>query len=547
MRKIQQKQIFDTLEIIKDAQIAKNYADCQDGALALCDFIESITNKGEKTVNLLEKYCELLFNANSGNIGETALQVHFNSIVKSVQEELKPTRLEIAFISHMSALSDTMETIYKAAKADPNCDAYWIPVPYYEVTPTGETTQKLFESLDNYSDDFELVDWQTYDIETRQPDIVFHCNLYTSNKTDEKLIPVNFSVEILREYINMIVYIPYFAQDSLLECPEFMVDHGSLFSNKVIVPSEKSKLEYMLAFKATLTKTHLAKIIPLGSPSFKIAWGFPSFENTEKFIPLGSPKYDKVLISKREEFTFPVEWCKIIQNKKIILYNTTIETMRENNITDYLNKIDNILTFFAKNTSIILWWRPHPFMEKQISYNHPLGLKTYQNIVDNYKAAAYGLFDESPNLHRAIACTNGYYGDKNSLLHLYAVSGKPLILQDVTFDNSQINNQQNIDHLKNVFFPKTPQTTAEELFHHENENLQLHDLYNFVLHGDYTQADILAQQKATIKIFGLPEDDLSGNLIYNYVKTETLGRVPTRQNASNLLKCSYENKSRAIR
>ncbi|MCL1986372.1 MAG: hypothetical protein FWG64_00145 [Firmicutes bacterium] len=523
MRKIQQKQIFDTLEIIKDAQIAKNYTDCQEGALALCDFIESITNKGEKTVNLLEKYCELLFNANSGNIGETALQVHFNSIVKSVREELKPTRLEIAFISHISAMSDTMETIYKAAKADPNCDAYWIPVPYYEVTPTGETTEKLFEPLDNYSEDFELTDWQTYDIEVRQPDVIFHYNLYDETTITYR-IHSNFYNKRLQKFTDMLVYIPYFAQESLIESHEYMLLLGCIFSHKVIVPSQKLKEEYFDT--AELSKNKYPGIVELYNANVDLSKrpNYGNIDNSSKYIALGSPKYDKVMISERNQFELPTNWKDLTKGKKVILYNTTLTTLIENDVAQYLQKISATLNFFADNTSTILWWRPHPLMLALLSNSFPNYFETYQNIVDNYKSAAYGIFDDTPNLHRAIACTDGYYGDKNSLLHLYAVSGKPLILQDVTFNNSQTNNQQNIDHLKNVFFPQKPQTTAEELFHHENENLQLHDLYNFALHGDYTQADILAQQKATIKIFGLPEDDLSGNLIYNYVKTETLDK-----------------------
>ncbi|MCL1988580.1 MAG: CDP-glycerol glycerophosphotransferase family protein [Firmicutes bacterium] len=508
MRKIQQKQIFDTLEIIKESQISQNYADCQNGALALCDFIENITKTGTKTVNLLEKYCELLFNANNGNIGETALQLHFNSIVKSAQDELQPKSLEIAFISHMSAMSDTMETIYKAAKADSNCDAYWIPVPYYEVAPTGEITEKLFEPLDNYSDDFELVDWQTYNLEMRQPDVIFHCNLYNENARSY-VIHSNFSRATLRKFTNLLIYVPYFAQDSLLDSPESMtLDYQS---HKIIVPSQKAQQEYIFANQQLMAASNVEHFEQ-------------DISNPNRFVVLGSPKYDKVLISKREQFALPTEWLNIIQNKKIILYNTTLQSMGENTDTDYFMKINIVLSFFAENNDVILWWRPHPLAENHIKGVGSYYFDIYKKIVDLYKTSAYGIFDESPNLHRAIACADGYYGDKNSLLHLYAASGKPLILQKVTFDNRKSDNSQNIDNLKNVFFHKMPQTTLESLFHHENENLQLNDLYNFVLHGDYTQADILAQQKATIKIFGLPLNDLSGNLIYDYVKTEILGK-----------------------
>jgi hypothetical protein len=50
-----------------------------------------------------------------------------------VKTELKPNQIEVAFLSYKASMSDCIETIYLAAKADPMCDAYWIPIPYYTI------------------------------------------------------------------------------------------------------------------------------------------------------------------------------------------------------------------------------------------------------------------------------------------------------------------------------------------------------------------------------------------------------------------------------
>lgn len=58
-------------------------------------------------------------------------------------------------------------------------------------------------------------------------------------------------------------------------------------------------------------------------------------------------------------------------------------------------------------------------------------LEQYQEIVREYKAGDWGIYDDTPDLHRAIALSDAYYGDQSSLVELYQVTGKPIMLQDV--------------------------------------------------------------------------------------------------------------------
>ena len=137
MRKHHQRNILELLETIKEAQSAGLYADCQDGALSVGEFIEDIEGEGTQTVALLEEYCDLLFQASNGEIGEKQLSKHLVKVENTVKSELKPNRIEVAFLSYKASMSDSLETIYLAAKEDPDCDAYWIPIPYYDRRPDG--------------------------------------------------------------------------------------------------------------------------------------------------------------------------------------------------------------------------------------------------------------------------------------------------------------------------------------------------------------------------------------------------------------------------
>ena len=73
MKKHQQKQLLDILKTIEQAQASELYADCQECAISIGEFIEEIEGEGTQTVTLLEEYCELLYKASLGEAGQKAL------------------------------------------------------------------------------------------------------------------------------------------------------------------------------------------------------------------------------------------------------------------------------------------------------------------------------------------------------------------------------------------------------------------------------------------------------------------------------------------
>jgi hypothetical protein len=55
----------------------------------------------------------------------------------------------------------------------------------------------------------------------------------------------------------------------------------------------------------------------------------------------------------------------------------------------------------------------------------------YNGIVEEYKQEAYGIFDETPDLHRSIVWSDAYYGDTSSVLALYRDTGKPMMIINI--------------------------------------------------------------------------------------------------------------------
>lgn len=182
----------------------------------------------------------------------------------------------------------------------------------------------------------------------------------------------------MKKYTDKLVYIPYFVLDEIDPDNEQAVEAmkhfcfmpGIINADKVIVQSEDMKKiyinEYLKAAKEHgLQGKHLDR------------------EYLEhKFLGLGSPKYDRVCATRKEDLNIPQEWLHVIERadgswKKIILYNTGIAALLTFN-EKWVDKIENVLKIFMENQDeIALLWRPHPLIESTMKSMRPEVLEKY--------------------------------------------------------------------------------------------------------------------------------------------------------------------------
>jgi len=427
MRRLQQKQILELVQTLKEAaaEIRRLFADndipdvisllagCQDVALQIGEFIESIKGEGTKTVSLLEEYCETLYriSAEAETIGAGSvkkLDKQLALIENSANTELKPGKIEIAFISHKASMSDSIESIYLAANEDPNCDAFWITVPYYDRMSNGTLGRMHYEGADCYGKNIECTDWRGYDMETRRPDVIFTFAPYDAGNYMTAIHP-DYYCERLRNLTDLLVYVPYFVVVD--ELPgHFCALAGCVYAHKVIVQSEKTRDDYIRLFREEYGEQY-------GKPE-------------DKFVALGSPKFDKVISTKRSDCTMPDEWLKLIGDRKVILYNTSVASILACDEA-YLKKLRSVLGTFKSRGDVALWWRPHPLSETTYESMRPGLAKEYKEIVREYIRGGWGIYDDTPELHRAIAMSDAYYGDRSSLIAMYGITGKPALIQAV--------------------------------------------------------------------------------------------------------------------
>jgi len=326
-------------------------------------------------------------------------------------------KIEVAFISFKADMFDSLESIALAAIADHSCEVYVVPVPYYDRLPCGKLGDMYYEG-DYYPSSINITDWRSYSIDKRKPDIIFTNNLYDDANRVTSIHP-DFHSKRLKGFTGLLTYVPYFVcLDDVKE--HLCVNKGTMYADKVILQSERVRQNYIRAFKEFETENNCA--------------GYFGDLQT-KFVALGSPKFDKIINTKNEKHSVPEEWISLINNsddsrKSIVFYNTTINAALEGNIA-YLRKIRLVFEIFQKWDDVVLLWRPHPLSEATFKTMRPRLYDEYKRIADEYIKEGFGIFDNTHNLHRAIALSDCYYGDMSSVVPLFGYAGKPAMIQNI--------------------------------------------------------------------------------------------------------------------
>lgn len=327
----------------------------------------------------------------------------------STETEIKK---EVVFLPYKASMWDSLESVWQAAAADKaHCNTYVVPIPYADLNPDRSAREWHCEAED-FPSYVPVLDWRDFTLEklrAMHPDIIFihnpydDCNYVTS-------VDAQYYSKNLKECTDELVYIPYFVMGE--ELPEtFCEMPGVFYADHVIVQSEAHKKQY--------EKHYFGIKAPEG-----------------KFLPLGSPKFDKVLSSRKQDFHLPKAWADRIKDRKVILYNTSLSTLLKYN-QDYLQKLEEVMHFFRGKSDVALWWRPHPLMEASLTSMRPMLYPAYEQIKNRYIEEAWGIYDDSPNLYRAITYSDAYYGDWSSLVWLYQKTGKPILIQSIEGETAE--------------------------------------------------------------------------------------------------------------
>lgn len=330
------------------------------------------------------------------DIGEAADKIKESIIL--LDNELfneAEVKLEIAFMPYKASMWDSLESIWLTAKADPSCEVYVVPIPYYDRNPDHSFTKYHYEG-EKFPSEVPITHYNDYKVAVRKPDIIYIHNPYDNQNFVTSVDPNYYSYE-LKKYTDTLVYVPYYSTSGAMSegqryCSAYYhVDF-------IVLQAEK----YRRFFDGSLPD--------------------------EKFIVAGSPKFDRVIKICNNPPEPPKDWKLKMEGKRVYFFNTSIGGFLANTEL-FLKKMKYVFENVAANDNVCLIWRPHPLLESTINSMRPQYAEVYFKLKRFFIDNNLGIFDETPDITNTIAYCDAYIGDSGtSVVSLFGVAGKPIFI-----------------------------------------------------------------------------------------------------------------------
>lgn len=288
----------------RNAPEAESLAGCQEMAIRIGNLLETYGNDGEKFVHMLEDYCEYIYQISiSHDMAQCRklmkkIRKLMAKVYNGIRFEIQEDRKEIVFLPYKASMWDSLESVWRAAINDERCDVYVVPIPYFDRRPDGTLGEMHYEGGE-YPEYVSVTFWKEFSIEEHMPDVIYIHNPYDQNNYVTSVHP-DFYAAKLRKYTDKLVYIPYFTSLDSNIPQHLVVVPGVLYAHNVIVQSEKARRIYIKALHEFEKQNHCENFFG---------------KQEDKILALGSPKYDKVLLTKKENISIPPDWQKIMESQ----------------------------------------------------------------------------------------------------------------------------------------------------------------------------------------------------------------------------------------
>lgn len=406
-------------------------AKCQETAIALGTYIESVKGEGTETVGRLETYCEEVYRIyETVTIHEGGVAWEDNKTMGTLAEEIADSvkreidlRQEMVFLPCRASEWDALESVWRAAKEDPDCIVFVIPIPWFSKKSDGSFGEMHYEA-ELFPSYVPLTDYRTFDYEGHYPDVIYIQNPYDAYNLSMSVHPFFYS-ENMKKYTERLVYLPPFTVKEIMPEDQRAIENikyccivpGVVHADRIIVQSERMRQIYIQILTDAAGK------------ETREIW-------EEKILGLGSPKTDQKNKQDIEEMDLPKEWLIKMKNpdgglKKVVLYGTSAAVLMEYQEMA-LEKMKRVFAAFReKQEEMLLLWMPEHISETGMTEREPALWEAYQKLMRQYAKEDTGILDCSGDAERAAAVCSAYYGDGGYAAQLCIRKGVPVMLQEV--------------------------------------------------------------------------------------------------------------------
>ena len=433
MRKSIKKQLLQLLITLKEAhdeirmylQTEENtkvyhlLADCQECAVSFGGTIEQFDKTQEKIIKDLEEYCEYLFEIsvcldrndqlNSAEIREK-LNQYIETIYHETENNIKVT-LKITFMPYKASMWTSLESIWEAAAGDENCEVKVVVIPYYTLDSNGNEAELNYEAA-LFPDYVPITDYRAYALESERPDMIFIHNPYDGDNNVTR-VPEQYYSYNLKQYTERLIYSPYglMGYYNPSQGAFMCVTNAVHSSDKVLVQSEKVKNIY-------------------------INHGI----ERNKILALGSPKIDAVIKGLKEPKTYPPEWKRKLEGRKVFLLNTHLSYFiywynyqkkyeKKESLAEWTH--ENILDNLLNREDCALIWRPHPLLKDTLKSRELYTTLDFIELCERrIQESDNGVLDTKGDYALSFRLSDALITTYSSMISEYMISGKPVYIYE---------------------------------------------------------------------------------------------------------------------
>lgn len=405
MRDYEKKRYKDGLTIIKKLCSKLNTVemDCAQEILLECQqYLMTLEAELEKELqredvsSLLSELDQLVHIVSNDIVSDKCIQRLSDGICGVIKQlDEIPCRKIIVFLPYKASMWDAFDSVYQAARSDQRVNVLVMPIPYRSYDKQSDCWHEHYEG-ESFPSDIKVIDYKNYNLADMEPDYIFIHNPYDQYNYVTRVHEEFFSTKLV-EYTEHLVYIPYDVVLGTKIDENFCKMPGVQNAWRVIVQSEEIRQTY-------------------------IKW-----INPEKVIALGSPKIDAVVNYKVNWDALPESWKQKCKTRRVFLYNTHLNGIISDGYL-LIKRLENVWKYFYEHQDITLLWRPHPLSFQTAEAMNPDFLKAYIYMVEQFKLLDNCIYDDTPDLNRAIGLSDAYMGDYSSLVMLYGFTGKPIYL-----------------------------------------------------------------------------------------------------------------------
>lgn len=413
-------------------------ADCQESAISAGNRIEQFEKNQGEIIRVLEEYCEQLFCINTALVNQeqlngAAVREKLNQYIIDARRRVKNNikTLKAVFFPYKASMWASLDSIWRAAQKDVECEAKVVVIPYHTLDSNGKEDEFHYEAS-LFPPEVPIVHYNQYAIEQERPDVVFIHNPYDGGNSVTR-VPKEYYSYRLKMYTKRLVYSPYclLGYYSPEEGSFLCLTNGAQLADKVLVQSERVKQIYM---------------------DHKI--------DEKRLLALGSPKVDAIVEGMKMPKAYPKGWEQKLGGRKVFLLNTHLsyfvmgfdaKQQRPDNVDFAQWHHEDIFNHLLNREGCGLIWRPHPLLKAMLkSRNLYSSLEFIEKWEQRIAESGNGVLDENGEYATSFHLSDALITTYSTMIAEYMISGKPVCIFEYPLDEENCKNSP-LDYRHNYY------------------------------------------------------------------------------------------------